>query len=111
VIFFFLLTFILFFELNLGWFLCYQQANELFSASMVKYYAICSEDDAYPRWHSGPPPTVQIVVERRQGKKLVTLVSMLHKFGIDVQAFAHEAQFKFAASTTVQGEGHLQVTN
>ena len=84
---------------------------------LLCYYALYHKEDPngatirYPRSHSHPLPsahsrrkgtlrTIQIITERRQGKKVVTRILFLEQYEmVDVEALAKELQKKCACST------------
>jgi translation initiation factor 2D len=69
---------------------------------LSKYHAI--ESDAFPegiRIESGPAPTIDLLIEARQGNKVVTRVTGLEAFGIFPDQFAKDCQKRFACSATV----------
>ena len=50
---------------------------------------------------AGKVPTIAVKVEKRMGKKLVTILHGLEGLGIDPAAFAKEAQKRFACAASV----------
>jgi translation initiation factor 2D len=84
-----------------------EQAFVYLLDAMVRYHAVCPANAPIenPHWRKGAPPTVAIAIEKRQGRKMVTLVSNLEAFGIDPERFAQDAQRKFACAATTQALG------
>ena len=50
---------------------------------------------------AGKVPTIEVKVEKRMGKKLVTILHGLEGLGIDPAAFAKDAQKRFACAASV----------
>lgn len=74
-------------------------------ASCSQFYRVVnqssppSDQEAKPK--PGPPPTISVVIETRQGKKSITRVSGLEPFGIDAKAAAEHLQKVCAGSASV----------
>ena len=53
------------------------------------------------KWVKGEPAGVEVSLEQRQGRKLVTRVAGLGRLGVEEEGWAREAQRLFASSATV----------
>ena len=78
-------------------------------AHLSLYHAISLTPNPPPtslKWHKGDPPPVSLSLESRQGKKVMTRIHGLERYGVEPDAWAREAQRLFASSaTTAEGLG------
>ncbi|KAF8246636.1 hypothetical protein K440DRAFT_602077 [Wilcoxina mikolae CBS 423.85] len=79
--------------------------RDLLAERLVKacspYYKITTASGEKQKPKSGQAPKVQVVMEKRQGKKTVTRVFGLEPFGVDPKQLAEELQKVCAGSATV----------
>jgi len=71
---------------------------------LVEHHSIVLPGQDVPdvKWVRGPPPTIEVNIEQRQGRKMMTRVHGLEAFGISPATFAKEGQKLFASSCTTQ---------
>ncbi|KAI0470043.1 hypothetical protein GGR56DRAFT_150539 [Xylariaceae sp. FL0804] len=65
------------------------------------FHAIARNQQPADKPRSGPPPQIQVTIEKRTGTKVVTKVSNLENFFIDPHLLAPELQKKCAGSASV----------
>jgi translation initiation factor 2D len=86
------------------------ELSQRFDAHLNEYHAITFGHDedgagaaaADVKFKAGPVPCIDVSVETRQGKKLMTRIGGLEIFGVDPAIFAREAQRAFSCAATTQ---------